>query len=116
MSDPTIFSPLRGVAMTLLDAASALNASGFTIAIPDSFKYHKLYIIGSAGVASGAVQPESADASDYAGTWAQIGGGPITVVASTELQVDFVGVYQFIRVRISTVLAGGTVTVKYEGS
>lgn len=109
-------SAMRGVPVTLQSAASALNAAGLVIAIPDSFKHHNIIIKGSSGVASGAVQPETADSFDYAGTWAPIGGGPITVVADTESVVSFEGIFRFIRVRVSTVLAGGTVTVTYQGS
>lgn len=108
-------SPMRGVAVALHTDGAAL-ANGQVLAIPDSFKHHTLIIKGSAGIASGKVQPETADASDYSGTWAQIGGGEVAVVASTELIIQFTGVYKFIRCRISTVLVGGTVTVTYVGS
>ena len=68
---------------------------------------------------SGAVQIETANEYDYSGTWAPIGGGPITVVASTDLVANFVGVFNFIRARISTTIAGGatpSVTVQYTGA
>ena len=107
-------SATRGTSVILQDAETTGN--GLVLAIPSSFKHHTLYIKGSAGVASGAVQPESADSKDYAGTWGQIGGGPITVVADTELAINFEGLYKFIRVGISTVVVGGTVSVSYIGS
>lgn len=116
MAEDVVFSPMRGVPVTLQAAASVDETAGLVLAIPASFVHHKIYIIGGTGVSSGAVQAESANTSDYAGTWAQIGGGPISVVADTVLQLDFIGVYNFIRCRVSTTIGGGTVTVKYEGA
>lgn len=114
MADNVRISPMRGVAVVLQDAASADEAPGTVIAIPESFKRHTLYIKGSTGTASGAVQPESADEFDYAGTWAPVGGSPVTVVDG-EVIVNFEGVFKFFRCRISTVIGGGTVTVTYVG-
>lgn len=67
-------------------------------------------IIGSAGVATGAVQVEEADDPAYAGTWAPI-GGPVTVLASQIQTVRASGGFRAIRARISTNVTGGTVTV-----
>lgn len=107
---------MRGVPVTLQSDASA-TGGGTVIAIPNSFRNHRVIIKTSAGVASGAIQPETADAYDYAGTWAPIGGGPITVpAASSETEYTWSGVYAFFRARISTIIGGGTVTVTYEGS
>ena len=108
-------SPTRGVAVALHTAGAAL-ANGQVLAIPDSFKNHTIILKGSAGIASGKVQPECADASDYTGTWAPIGGGEVAAVASAEVLIQLTGVYKFLRCRISTVIAGGTVTVTYVGS
>ena len=108
-------SAMKGVSVTLQDAGMA-TANGLVLAIPSSFRNHIFTIIGSAGVASDAIQCEDADSFDYSGTWAQIGGGPVTVVASTALIVTYIGLLKFIRARISTIVVGGSVTVKYEGS
>lgn len=105
---------MSGVLETLLSAVATGN--GNVRGIPPSIQHHTIYIIGSAGVASGAVQLESSDDPDYAGTWAPIGGGPITVVASSELVYNWEGTYRNIRVRISTTIGSGTVTVKYLGA
>lgn len=107
-------SATRGNFVTLQSAATSGN--GTAIGVPDSFKHHNIIIKGSAGIASGAIQIETADAGDYSGTWAPIGGGPITVIASTEISYAFEGVYKFLRARISTAIGGGTVTVSYVGS
>lgn len=106
-------SALRGSRVTLQSAAT--TGSGTVIAVPTSARNHKLFIRGSAGIASGAVQPETSSDPAYTGTWGQIGGGPVSLVASTELIVEFSGVYQFIRCRVSTTVVGGTVTVEYLG-
>ena len=113
MSDH-ITSAMRGVPVVLQDAQTA--GSGLVIAIPDSFKHHKLYIKGIPTVSAGAVQPESSSDPTYAGTWGEVGGGSITVIDATEQQIDFEGVFKFLRVRISTNIVGGTVTVTYVGS
>lgn len=109
-------SAMRGVPVTLQDAATTGN--GTVIAIPDSFRNHKLTIKGVATVSAGAIQPETANAPDYSGTWAQVGGGPITVVSGAEIVYTWTGLIQFLRARISTTItgSGGSVTVEYEGS
>jgi len=107
---------MRGVPVTLQSAATTGN--GTVLAIPANFNNHKIIIKGATGVTSGAIQPETADAYDYAGTWAPIGGGPITVAAA-ELEYSWIGIMKFLRVRISTDVAGGagpSVTVTYVGN
>lgn len=106
-------SAMRGVSFVLQSAATTGN--GIVLAIPTSLKNHQVIIQGSAGIASGAVQLESADDPAFAGTWAAI-GAPVTAVASAELANNFVGRYSFLRARISTNIVGGTVTVTYIGS
>ncbi len=107
---------MRGNPVVLQNAQSDVGG-GIVIAIPSSFHHHTIIIASGAGVASGAIQPETATANDYSGTWAPVGGGPITVpAASTELEYSFEGVFQFLRARISTIIGGGTVTVTYVGS
>lgn len=68
------------------------------------------YIVGRTGVVSGAVQPEEAHVSGYAGTWAP-NGSPITVVADTVKTVKVTGVSNVGRCRVSTVMAGAGVDV-----
>ena len=106
---------MRGVQVVLHEPLSTIG-NGLVIAIPDSFKHHTIIIKGSAGVSAGAIQPETADTFDYAGTWAPIGGGPVSVVVSAEVVINLEGVYRFLRARISTTIADGTVTVSYVGS
>ena len=109
-----VLAAMSGVAVPLQTAATTGN--GDVVAPSISMTKHKIIIKGNTAVASGAVQLESSDDPDYAGVWAQIGGGPITIVDVAELGIDFEGVYPFIRARISTVVVGGTVTITYIGA
>lgn len=107
-------SPLAGIPITLQDAATA-TGRGLAIAIPKSFRRHKFTIRGNGAVGAGAIQFESASAVDYAGTWNPLGGGPVTVLAASELEYEFEGVYSALQARISTTVTVGTVTVTYVG-
>ena len=113
----TPLAAMSGVPFTLQDAKTTGN--GEVLAIPSSIVNHNIIITAAADVTSGAVQIETSNTYDNAGTWAPVGGGPITVIAATDIIYNFVGVFNFIRARISTTIAGGsiqTVTVKYEGA
>lgn len=112
----TYLSATKGVPVTLQDAATSGN--GTAIAIPPSFRFHKINIKVSAGVSAGAIQPETADTPAYAGTWNPLGGGPIDIsaLASNEFEYNFEGIYSALRGRLSTGMTGGTVTVTYTGS
>jgi hypothetical protein len=76
---------------------------------------HAFYIIGSAGVAAGAVQIETAHDQAYAGTWAPLGSA-VTVTASTQAIVQVTGALLAVRARVSTTITDGTVSVVYAGS
>jgi hypothetical protein len=104
---------MKGVAFVVQNAQSSGN--GIALAVPNSFREHRFQFVGSAGISAGAVQPEAANNPNFAGTWQPIGSA-VTVPASTELDVTFEGIYQFVRVRISTPFVGGTVTCSYIGS
>lgn len=109
-------APLKGVPVVLHAAGSSGAARGKVLAIPDSFRRHKITIIGSAGISAGAIQPETAETYNYSGTWAPIGGGPVLASASSSLIIEFEGIYRFLAARISTAIGSGTVEVIYEGS
>lgn len=112
MADPK--GAMDGVPVTLQDAATTGNGS--VVAVAPNARQHKVTITGSAGVGAGKIQIESAPTYDYAGTWNPIAGGPITVVVSATIEVNFDGIYQFIRTRVSTDVTGGTVTTAYQGA
>jgi hypothetical protein len=61
------------------------------------------------------VEIEAASAPDYSGTWANL--GTITYAAGSPHAVTFVtsGPYKALRHRISTAVAGGTVTTWIDG-
>jgi hypothetical protein len=104
---------IRGVPVVVQSAVTTGN--GTALAIPPSIGNHKFTIDGSAGIGAGAVQIESASAPDYTGTWNPVGGGPITVPVSSQLEVTFTGIFTALRARVSTNVTGGTVTVTYSG-
>lgn len=104
---------IRGLQTVVQSAVTTGN--GTALAIPPSVNNHKFTIEGSAGIASGAIQIESASSPDYTGTWNPVGGGPINVPVSSQLEVNFQGVFSALRARVSTAVVGGTVTVTYVG-
>ena len=106
-------SALSGIPFTLQSLATTGN--GTPVVIPNSFTRHKITIKGNGAVGAGAIQVETADSPDYSGTWNPLGGGPITVVADSELEYTFEGVFNALRARISTTVTVGTVTVTYVG-
>lgn len=105
--------PLRQI----MTAKSALNAVSDEVGPTDLGNTRDViyFIVGGAGVASGAVQVESAHVKAYAGTWAPEGAA-ITVTADTVKILRVSGAGFTSRVRISTVLAGGTVDVYVTGA
>jgi hypothetical protein len=108
---------MSGVPYKLQDATTTGN--GNILAIPPSFRNHTIIITAAAGVNAGAIQIETSNDPADAGTWAPIGGGPIPVVAATDVLSQFAGIFNFIRARISTTISGGgspSVTVTYEGA
>lgn len=112
----TYNAAMRGIPIDLLPALTSATGPGVAISIPSSFRRHKISILTSAGVASGAVQPESASDPSYSGTWNPVGGGPITVpAASSDLEYQFEGQFSSIRANITTIIGGGTIQVTYTG-
>ncbi len=111
------FSAMRNIPVDLIPAGTSATGAGTPITIPPSFNRHKIAIITSAGVASGAVQPESAGDPAYAGTWNPVGGSPITVpAASSTLEYQFEGRFNSIRANITTIIGSGTIQVTYTGT
>jgi hypothetical protein len=76
---------------------------------------HTIYLQGNGSVSAGAIQMETAIETDYTGTWAPL-GGPVTVVADATVIVQITGAFAAMRARISTTIAGGTVTVEAVGN
>lgn len=107
-----------GINQKLLDAKSALNATG---TVPDVFGTLGItrtthVVKWGTGVSAGAVIIEVADDSSYTGTWAPV--ATITYTSGSP-KADYAyveGHYGSIRHRISTVLVGGTVDSFIQGA
>jgi hypothetical protein len=113
----TPLAAMSGVPYKLQDTQSTGN--GNILAIPPSFRNHTFTIQGAAGVTSGAVTIEHSNDYTNAGTWGLVVATAQTVVASTDILITVTGLFNFIRARISTTIAGGaapSVTVIYEGA
>lgn len=91
---------------------TALNATTTELGPAELNNIQELtyFIVGRAGVVSGAVQAEEAHVSGYAGTWAA-NGTPTTVTANAVKTTKVSGVSFVSRCRISTVMAGDGVDV-----
>ena len=107
----------RGMIETLQD--TQVSGNGNTIEAPIYFKSHKFIISTVPGVNVGAVQPETSDASDDSANWAPLTSNPVTVIAGTDIVIEYTGMLKFVRARISIPISGGiipSVTVKYQGA
>ncbi len=111
-------APMSGVPYNLQSATTTGN--GDVVAPPSSFRNHTFMITAASGVTSGAIQIESSSSSPTdAGTWGLAVANPVTVSAGVDLLVQLTGIYQFLRARISTTIAGGgspSITVSYLGA
>ena len=110
-----------GQNIVLQDAQTTGN--GKAIAIPSSIRHHTFYIKGNGVIGAGAVTLETADNTEYAGTWAALpsytdptnNANPVTVTSSAEKIYTFIGALAAVRARISTTVTTTTVTVIYRG-
>lgn len=90
--------------------SGATTGNGDAVNLQGYQRELSVYIVGSDGVTAGAVQVETAPTTDYAGTWAPL-GGPISVPDNECVLAQFTGAFMAVRARISTTVADGTVTV-----
>jgi hypothetical protein len=94
----------------LLSGASALDAAK-AYQLGGSQREVAVYILFGPGTTAGAVAVESASDPTFAGTWENL----VTVAwvaADREHIVQLSGVLRAVRTRISTAIAGGTVTTR----
>lgn len=93
---------------------SAVSAQDTVAALPTDLVNKaigvSIYAVYGAGVASGVVVLEGAHDPAYAGTWATIATLAWSA-ANKVVNAAVVGNHAALRVRVSTVLAGGTVDV-----
>ena len=96
--------------------SGATTGNSNVIALNDCIAAQFL-IVGSAGIAAGAVNLESSHDANYAGTWNQL-IAPITAVASAAVGGSFQGtpIGGFVRARVTTNVTGGTVDVYINGT
>lgn len=74
-----------------------------------------IYVLFSAGVSAGVLSIETAPTSDYAGTWAVL--GTVSWSAADKCHYTAItGAFGAVRVRITTTVVNGTVTVKAVGN
>ena len=116
----SVKSATRGTVVEL--QVDETTGDGIVLAIPDSFKYHTFYIQGlpAANISAGKVMIESTDRYEPAGG---DDFGPIAsevtvtpgVTAAMQV-ITVIGVFKFIRARISTNIVGGTININYVGS
>ena len=114
-------APLKGVEILILDAQTVDETKSTVVCPSVGIKNHTFTLKSSASI-TGAVQLEGSNDPTYTGVWAPLGGGPIDVAdigpaAAGELQFAFSNVtYTALRARISTVIAGGNLSVSYLGN
>ena len=112
-----LVAAMSGVPYVMQNGTTTGN--GDTIALPPSFRNHTFIITGAAGVSAGAIQIEASNSPLDANVWGPVVAAPITVVAGQDTIIEVVGLFNFIRARISTTISGGgapSVTVTYEGA
>jgi|SRR3990172_11892372 len=115
-SSPT--APGKGTLILIMDAQTVDETKSTVVAPSPSIKNHTFTIKASAAI-TGALQLETSDDWEYTGVWSPLGGGPIdlSTLGAGELQLNFSQIAApFLRARISTVVAGGTVSVSYVGN
>lgn len=102
----------------ILDAQATDETSSTVLgpAVLANKQEHTFYTEWGTGVSAGVVTIEEASDPAYAGTWANVAtvtysaGSPLSVVTRKS------GAALAMRARISTAVAGGTVTVTYVGN
>lgn len=100
----------------VLAAKSALNAVGPVQGdVLANARETAAYVVFGAGTSSGQVVVESAPFAGYAGTWAIV--ATVNWAAADKAHLAAItGVHLALRVRISTIIGGGTVDAYVVGS
>jgi len=109
---------LKGVEVLLMDAQTVDETKSTVVCPGPGIKNHTFTIRVSANV-TGSIMLETAHDPAYTGLWSPLGGGAIdlsTVGAEGVLELMFSNIMIVAaRARISTVVAGGDVSVDYTG-
>lgn len=118
---------LKGVLIEIMTALSVDEAISRILSVSPGITKHTFYLRANAAVAgvglTGSLTIESNSDWSSVGDWAPKGIAidlaTIVVPAATtdgEIMVEFIGVYNALRCRINTVVAGGTLSVRYIGT
>ena len=106
---------------SLQDKATSGNGKAYDVShaaglagVGETVREHIFYVTGNGSVTAGEVTLETAADPAYAGTWSAITTA-VTVPSDETTAVSVRGVYLAVRARISTTVAGGTVSVVYAG-
>lgn len=102
------FGDIIPAGSTAINTAGSLNPADC-----GSLSEFAFYIIGSANISSGNVVIETSHTTSYTGTWANLATGTPSSTAITIVNVT--GVFEVLRARISTTIAGGSVEVRAIG-
>ncbi len=114
-------APLKGVEILMMDAQTVDETVSTVIVPGPGIKNHTITLRGSAAL-TGAAIIETAHDPAYTGTWNPLGGAALDLAT---LFAAAAGVYQAtfsnitfgaIRVRITTVVAGGNLSASYLGN
>lgn len=111
----TVQAVMSGVPFQLLTAVT--TGTGTAVAIPMSFRNHS-FIVNAVAATTGAIQLETSNDINDSQTWAPLTATTTAIVTNTDVLVEFAGIIQFVRARVTTTIAGGTtpgVTVTYYG-
>jgi len=122
-SSNSVCTPLKGVEILILDAQTVDETKSTVVCPSVGIKNHTFTIRTSAAL-TGALQIETSHDPAYTGEWNPLGGGPIdlsTIPAAAAgigiLQMQFSNItFTRARMRICTVIAGGTVSGSYLGN
>lgn len=120
LSSPT--AALKGVEILIMDALSADEAKSFVVTPGPGIHNHTITLQASAAL-TGNIYIETANAPDYTGQWnpqSIVNAADIPIVATGaagQLQLQYSNIaFGALRVRIETVIAGGTLSASYLGN
>ena len=111
---------MKGIEILIMDAKTVDEVVS-TVVCPTPGTLNHTITLKSSNTLTGAVQIETANDPTYTGVWSPLGGGPINAAdigtGASELILNFSNIaITALRVRISTVIAGGTLSASYLGN
>lgn len=120
LSNPTV--PLKGVEILILDSQTVDETKSTVVCPSPGIRNHTVTLKASAAL-TGNIYIETANDPTYTGQWnpqSIVNAADIPVVgtgAAGELQLQYSNItFTALRVRIETVIAGGTLSASYLGN